>query len=70
MNDVVKNPTTVAEHHAVHVAKYQAELAVWKRREAEAIARIRARRGEPHWLPSGWFQLGIGRPPTPPGQAV
>ena len=66
----VAKPVTVADHHAAHVAKYQAELAVWKQKEAEAIARIRARLHDPLWQPSGWFQLGIGRPPASPGQAL
>jgi len=70
MNDVVKNPTTIAEHHAQHVAAYTAALADWNKRAAEATERIRARLGDPLWQPSGWFQLGIGRPPTPPGQPV
>jgi len=67
---VAPKSVTVADHHAAHIAKYQAELAAWKAKEAEAIAGIRARLHDPLWQPSGWFQLGIGRPPASPGQPV
>ncbi|MHB8423922.1 MAG: PBSX family phage terminase large subunit [Gammaproteobacteria bacterium] len=63
-------PVTQAQLHAEHMAAYQAAQAEWQAKAAEATARIRLKLNDPLWQPSGWFQLGIGRPPTPPGQAM
>lgn len=50
--------------------KYRAEKADYDARAAVALAQIRAKLGDPHWMPKTNTSLGIGPPPVNPAASI
>jgi hypothetical protein len=63
-------PPPPGPSRADRVAKYEADLAVWQKREREGVEKIRARLKNPTWRPRSWHQLDIGPPPENAASAI